>query len=245
MIEFEGKSFRLRYGSLSIPFQVESGARKRLSITVFPEGRLRVLAPQDATIEAVLSRVDRRAKWIARQWRFFQESPPPVPTRLYVSGETHLYLGRQYRLKVQNLEPEENAESVKLAGRFFWIQTRDRNDTARTQRLLDAWYETHAKAAFAKRLDMCFANVRGLGLENAPKFTMRRMAKRWGSCTASGKILLNLELVKTPVPCVDYVIIHELCHLKAPHHGKEFYELLSRHLPDWKERKQRLEEFGQ
>ncbi len=243
MIEENSDGYCLRYGKLAIPFQIESGARKRLSITVFPERRLRVLAPQDATTEAVLTRVDQRAKWIARQWRFFQEAPPLTPARLYVSGETHLYLGRQYRLKVQPLEVEKT-EGVKLSGQFFWVHTCDREDTARTKKLLDSWYETHAKTTFAKRLQECCAKARGLGLENAPNFTIRRMAKRWGSCTANGKILLNLELVKTPVPCVDYVIIHELCHLKAPHHGKEFYELLSRHLPDWKQRKKRLEEFG-
>ena len=243
MIEKTGDGYELRYGALTIPFHIESGPRRRLSITVFPDLRLRVLAPEDATTEAVLERVDRRAKWIAKQWRFFQEVAPPTPPRLYISGETHLYLGRQYRLKVRSVEAHE-AESVKLAGRFFWIATRDRSDTARTKKLLDAWYEAHAKTIFAARLERCLAEARGLGLETAPSFVVRRMAKRWGSCTASEKILLNLELIQTPVACIDYVIVHELCHLKAHHHGKEFYELLTRCLPDWESRKKRLEEFG-
>lgn len=243
MIAQNGDGYELRYGELTIPFRIETGPRKRLSITVFPEGRLRILAPEDTTTEAVLARIDRRAKWIAKQWRFFQEAAPPMPPRRYVSGETHLYLGRQYRLKVRDLENSE-AEGVKLRGRFFWIATRDREDTARTQKLLDAWYEAHAKTVFAVRLEKCLAGARGLDLETTPDFVVRRMTKRWGSCTARGKILLNLELVKMPVACIDYVITHELCHLKAPHHGKEFYELLMHSLPGWEARKKRLESLA-
>ncbi len=70
------------------------------------------------------------------------------------------------------------------------------------------------------------------------------MHKRWGSCTPDGKVMLNLDLVKAPVDCIEYVIVHELCHKEVPHHGPEFYRLLSRFLPDWEERKERLEEFG-
>lgn len=243
MIDATKDGYRLCYGNLEIPFQIETGARTRLSITVFPEGCLRVLAPADAETQAVLERVERRAKWIARQWRFFQEAAPLTPPRLYVSGETHWYLGRQYRLKIRAIESGES-ESVKLAGRFFWIAARDKADAGRIQKLLEDWYYSHAETIFAQRLEKCLAQMRDLDLAAAPKLEVRRMAKRWGSCTRNGKILLNLALTQMPTACIDYVIFHELCHLKAPNHGKDFYQLLMRCLPDWEKRKNRLEEFG-
>ncbi len=244
--EESGPGFCLRYGGLSIPFEVEERRRKHVAITVFPEPRLRIVAPQGADLDAVLARVEKRAGWIARQWRFFAEAAPPTPAREYVSGETHWYLGRQYRLKVQVLEPGQ-AEGVKLAGRFFWVSVRDRDglpDTHRVRKYLDAWYQEHARIVFAGRLHKCMAEARFLGLEEAPTLVVRRMAKRWGSCTSGGKILLNLELIRAPLGCIEYVIFHELCHLVVPRHDKAFYRLLGRCLPDWEKRKRRLEEFG-
>src|SRR5262249_5874219 len=149
----------------------------------------------------------------------------------------HLYLGRQYRLKVQEGSPE----SVKLVGRFLRIQATQREEGERVRALLDDWYRTHAKRVFMHRLEGCLESTRSLGLATAPHLVIRKMAKRWGSCTRAGNILLNLDLVKVPVHCIDYVIIHELCHLKVHNHGKEFYRLLARCLPDWVARKRRLE----
>jgi predicted metal-dependent hydrolase len=232
-----GGGFLLRYDGLVIPFRIEHRRRRYLAITVHPEMRLEVLAPEGAGQDAVLARVEKRAPWIARQWRFFEQYQPTRPGPRYVSGETHLYLGRQYRLKVQEGSPE----GVKLIGRFLHIHTSRREEGGQVGRLLEGWYRTHAKRVFAQRLESCLESARSLGLETVPNLVIRKMAKRWGSCTRAGNVLLNLDLVKVPVHCIDYVIIHELCHLKVHNHGPEFYRLLARRLPDWEARKKRLE----
>jgi predicted metal-dependent hydrolase len=169
--------------------------------------------------------------------RFFEQYQPTQPAPSFVSGETHLYLGRQYRLKVT----QAASESIKLVGRYFRVEVRGPNEAGRVQALLDGWYREHAKRLFALRMVACLELTALLRLETPPKLIVRRMAKRWGSCTAAGNVVLNLDLVKAPIHCIDYVIVHELCHLKAPNHGKEFSRLLSRCLPDWEARKARLE----
>ncbi len=232
-----GDGFFLRYDSLTIPFRIVHRPRKDLAITVHPEMRLEVLAPEGARQGAVLARVQRRAAWIARQWRFFDQYQPSQPGPRYVSGETHLYLGRHYRLKVQEGSPEE----VKLIGRFLHVRTAHRHDVVTVRTLLEGWYRNHAQRVFAERLKGCLESTRSLGLAMVPNLIVRKMAKRWGSCTRAGNILLNLDLVQVPVHCIDYVIVHELCHLKVHNHGKEFYRLLTRSLPDWEARKMRLE----
>lgn len=141
-------------------------------------------------------------------------------------------------------EAEQARKSVVLEDRFLWIATPDPSDAARIERLLECWYRAQAREVFALWMGKCLANARSLGLD-APPFEVRKMQKRWGSCTPGGKLLLNLDLVKAPVDGIEYVLFHQLCHLKIPHHGPEFYRLLSRFLPDWKERKAKLEEWGE
>jgi predicted metal-dependent hydrolase len=232
-----GGGFLLRYDGQVIPFRITYRRRKHLSITVHPEMRLEVTAPEGVGQEAVLAKLEKRAAWIVRQWRHFEQYQPTQPGPRYVSGETHLYLGRQYRLKVREGSPE----GVKLVGRFLHVHTSSGEEGEQVGRLLDAWYRAHAKQVFSRRLEGCLGSARSLGLKGVPNLILRKMAKRWGSCTRAGNILLNLDLVRVPVHCIDYVIIHELCHLKVHNHGREFYRLLARCLPDWDARKKRLE----
>ena len=231
--------FVLSHGSLEIPFQVDFGQRQQLTIHVHPELRLEVKAPQGRELDRVLNRVNARARWISKQWRFFEKFQPLATTKRFVSGETVLYLGRQYRLKV--LQKKES--SAKLIGRFLNITHLEKNDFEGVQELVSKWYLDHASALFSRRLEMCLAQCKSLKLEKEPKLTTRLMKRRWGSCTKSGNISLNIELVKTPIHCIDYVIIHELCHIKVHNHSPSFYRLLSQCLPDWESRKSRLESF--
>jgi predicted metal-dependent hydrolase len=230
-------SYCLHYGDLVIPFRVQFQERKTLAITVHPEMKLEVSAPHGSALDRVLAKVEKRASWITRQWRFFEQYRPPQPGRRYVSGETHVYLGRQYRLKVQAGSPEE----VKLIGRFLHVRAINREDVERIKNLLEDWYRIHAQRVFAHRLRGCLESARSLRLTAPVNMVIRKMTKRWGSCTKAGNILMNLDLVKVPVHCIDYVIVHELCHLNAHNHGKEFYRLLTRCMPDWEARKKRLE----
>lgn len=232
--EIQRHSFE--YGHRTISFDLTFSTRKRLAINVHPDMRVSVDAPDDQELDAVLKRVRRRADWILRQIDYFDQFSPLPPERRYISGETHLYLGRQYRLKVV----EGNPEQVKLKGKYFWVHTNDKNDSGRVKELMLDWYRNHAKVILRKRLDICYSIARRVGIPY-PDIHFRRMKKRWGSCSSSGKVLLNTELAKAPVHCIDYVIMHELCHLKLPQHGAEFYKLISKLMPDWEKRKERLE----
>ncbi|MFQ5419980.1 MAG: YgjP-like metallopeptidase domain-containing protein [Anaerolineae bacterium] len=132
-------------------------------------------------------------------------------------------------------------EQVKLTrGRLFVHTPNPQPEQVKT--LLTGWYRRHARRVFTARLDACFPRVAKYGLAY-PRLEIRNMEKRWGSCTAEGKILLNLRLIQAPKPLIDYVVMHELCHLKEHHHGAAFYALLDRAMPDWQARRQRLNEL--
>lgn len=233
-----GQIHEVTFGKQRIPFELEFRDRERLAISVHPDRTVTVVAPNNRTLDEVLKRVQRRAAWIVKQRAHFDQFHPLTPPRRYVAGETHLYLGRQYRLKLV----KDDVKVVKLVGRFFRVHLTDRDDTATIRQLLDDWYRDHAKDIFARRFVKCLESARSLAVSQ-PEIIVRKMTKRWGSCTKAGRILLNTELVKTPLYCIEYVIIHEMCHLKIHNHSPKFYRLLARFMPDWKRRKDRLDQF--
>lgn len=228
----------IQFGGETIPFVLEMGQRRRLSISVHPDRRVTVLAPGDGCLADVLARVQKRAAWITRQRAYFEQFHPLPHAKRYVSGETHLYLGRQYRLKIQSAA----AESVKLTGSYLHVATANRHDSRQVKLLLDEWYRNHARGIFHTRLLQCLDNAPSLRMP-PPAIIIRRMSRRWGSCTKAGNILLNLDLVKTPLYCIEYVIMHELCHLRIHDHSRSYYRLLSRCMPNWEIRKARLDSY--
>lgn len=234
----ESGRHEVNFGRARIAFMLRWTTRRTLAITVKPDTSVVVTAPAGTTIEAVSARVRRRGMWIRRQQDYFSGFLPKLPPRRYVSGETHRYLGRQYRLKVV----DGPGEVAKLRGKFLVVETARKGESGRTRRLVEAWYGLHAKERFARSLVECLARFHGRLA--APELRLRRMPKRWGSWTQRGVIYLNPELVLAPASWIDYVVTHELCHLVHTSHGPKFYALMQRVMPDWQWRKERLEQVA-
>lgn len=228
----------IEYGRNEIIYHVLYADRKTLEIAVQPDGRVTVKAPKGTTPVTVQKRVMKRARWIRKQIDYFRQFEPRTPPRRYIGGETHLFLGRQYRLKIKKGHNEE----VKLKGAHFYVKTPRLNDKQKVKSLLTAWYQEHARAIISRRLEHCYEAAKRLNVP-FPTARLKKMVKRWGSCSKSGDILLNTELIKAPLYCIDYVIMHELCHLKEHTHNNGYYKLLSKYLPDWEKRKERLEQI--
>jgi len=233
-----GAAYCLHYGDTIIAYDVAYAPRQTLAITVAPDLRVTVTAPLGAPPDLVAARVRRRAPWIMRQRRELERYLPARPPRLYAGGATHLYLGRQYRLKVV----EDPRNGVKLARGYLHISTPDRADTARVKGLLDAWYQAQATRVFRERLRALVPLFSHLGVAE-PTLTIKPLRARWGSCGGTGVITLNRALIQAPKPHIDYVIVHELGHLVERNHGPRFYQLLDRILPTWRERRRQLNEL--
>lgn len=223
------------FGSKQIDFQLEFSSRKSLGITVTPDLDVIVKAPIDTPIEKVKEKLRKKAPWIIRQQSFFLTFHPKMTDRKYVGGETHLYLGRQYRLKIIT----EGLDGVKLKGKFIEVTT---NDKARVEELVNNWYLQNAKKklyTFAFELIEKFKKHK----VEPSSIILREMPTRWGSCTTKGKIILNPELIKAPKGCIEYVIIHELCHLIHHDHTQKFLDLQTKEMPNWEKWKMKLEKL--
>ena len=224
------------YGKETIRFKLLFADRKTLEIAVHPDKTVVVKAPLGTDYAAVEKKVLKRAGWIKRQLDFFRQFDPRTPGRNYVGGETHLYLGREYRLKIHRGKQNE----VKLSRGFFQVRVNGANSAEHIKRLMDAWYAEKASFRFQESFDRCWQLFENSSKQK-PRMQIRRMKRRWGSLSQKGLLTLNTGLVKAPRECIDYVITHELRHLHYHDHGPNFYRLLEKMMPDWEKRKLKLE----
>ena len=227
----------VRYGEHQIDFAIVRRDRTTLEIAVEPDVSVVVAAPRDAQLAAIEEKVRKRAAWILRQQRYFIQFLPRTPDRQYVAGETHLYLGRQYRLKIV---PHVQA-TVKLIRGFIVVQTHRPERPEVTRELVEAWYRGKAQNKFAERLEVNLLRFPAPEEFRPKGLIVRQLQQRWGSMSPSSRLMLNRRLIEASVDSIDYVITHELCHVAEPHHGAAFFDLLDKVMPDWERRKQRLE----
>ena len=233
------EQYNTEYGCFSFNYTVIRRERKTLEIAVEPDSTVRVAAPQSASPERIAQKVERRASWILQQQRYFEQFTPRTPERRYLSGETHLYLGRQYRLKVIKAA----SDSVKLLRGYIVVQTTRPEESAETKRMVEQWYAQKARARFQERIELCMQRFPRPNSMMPSGVTIRTMQKRWGSMSQGRRLMLNQRLIQAPVDTIDYVITHELCHLLEPDHSPRFFRLLKRVMDDWEQRKEKLEQF--
>jgi hypothetical protein len=130
---------------------------------------------------------------------------------------------------------------VRLAGKFFEVHVPTPKHPQSIAAAMRGWYQSHAEAIFRERIHRCVQTVSPMRLGVDVKLRVKPLERRWGSCSNAGTITLNTDLVKTPLYCIDYVILHELCHLRIHDHNPAFFRMLGRCIPDWQRRKDRLE----
>jgi predicted metal-dependent hydrolase len=231
-----------------------SARRRSLSVEVHPDFRVIVRAPARVDRGMVDAWVAERALWIERQFERFRRMghERPVPLR-HVPGEAHLFLGERYGLEVV----AASRAAVTLAGDRLRVAVRGGTPGEPVRRALERWYRERAAELFPQVIAERFDWFAGRG-HLPPALAIRAMSSRWGSLAGPGRragwfggrpaaprrMTLNLALIRAPRACLEYVVVHELCHLEERGHGRGFYRLMDERLPDWRERKARLEKSG-
>jgi predicted metal-dependent hydrolase len=225
----------ITYGQETIHYEVVYlPNRKTLGIEVHPDRRVVVRAPADCSPLVIVDRLQKRARWISRQLSEFDRYRPRTPPRQYLSGETHLYLGRQYRLRITR----SDVAMVKLSRGEILIGMPGTASQLKIRAFLQHWYLERARSVYADVLEQCGQHFKKYELA---RISVREMNTRWGSLSRKGTMTLNSNLIQAPRPCIEYVVIHELCHLVHRDHDARFFKLLTQILPDWEKRKRRLE----
>lgn len=202
---------------------------KNLHLGVYPpDGRIRVAAPVGISDEAVRLAVVTRMGWIKRQQSKF-DNQPRQSERSYVSGESHFFFGQRYRLNVIDGAPAGRV--CVRNSRTLDMYVRTGSEAATRERVFLEWYRRELRSSAAP-LVAAWAEAFGI---DPPKWGIKRMKTKWGSCNIEAKrVCLNLELVKKPPQCLQYVIVHELCHFFERNHSDRFVTFLDQKLPQWR-----------
>lgn len=214
---------------------------KNLHISVMPpDGEVRVSAPTAMTDTAIRMAVIHRIPWIRRQQASFAKQERQS-TRQMVDGETHYLWGRRYRLLVNNLDTDlKSAQSVKLNRGRLVLSVNPSASTESKLHLLDEYYRSRLKSKIPDIVQK-WSQVTNIGCDS---WHIQKMKTKWGSCNIEEKrILLNLELAKKPLPCLEYIILHELLHFKERQHNDRFKALLDTYMPDWRSRRDLLNQM--
>lgn len=257
----------LYYQNKIIRYTIRRSARRRtVGITIDVQG-VRVAAPKRMPLEQVIALVNTKARWIADKYTQFKSRLEP--RKRFVSGEEFLYLGRRVSLQIQSeglsprpkrgrhksgssIQPElfdfnflprtRLKAAVALKGNVLHVQAdaSSRQSTKEVREILEEWYKARAEEVITRRVRH-YADQLGWPM---PKVLIRNQKKRWGSCNAKGELRFNWRLVMLPLPVLDYVVVHEMAHLKVLNHSPRFWALVEQIMPNYKARHQALHELG-
>lgn len=226
------------FGSFLYHYDLVMQERKTLSLTVTPDLNICVKCPHRADEERIETFLRKKWFWLEKQLSFFRKYQRKMYQKEYLSGEGFLYLGRQYKLLVRR----SSEDKVSMTKGLLLVQTSNGvQNSKHTKALIEEWYEERIEKVFTERFDLMKSKF---DYKKIPDLLIRDMQKRWGSFLENGKVVLNPKLIHTPKECIDYVIVHELCHVKYKNHNKLFYDLLKKKYPKWEKVKDKLETIG-
>ena len=220
-----------------LKIEVQKKNIKNLHLVVAPpDGKVRVSAPMHLSDDSIKMFVRTKLGWIKKQQEKF-EKQPRQSEREYVSGETLYVLGQQYFLRV---EYSYKGNSLILSGNEAILTVRKESTASQRETFVNEWYRALLKEKIEIYLPK-WENITGLRCDS---WQTKYMTTRWGTCnTNTCKIWLNLQLAKKPIECLEYVILHELAHLKVRNHSKDFVAIMDQYMPYWRETKKLLNDL--
>jgi predicted metal-dependent hydrolase len=219
-----------------IPIEIHHDKRKNMQLILKKEPKLVVMSPRGLDEEKVLQVVFSRMKWIIKRMKHLDELNPYPSKFTYTDGEKHLYFGKEYEIRLK----EAKKVNVKFSDPYLEVEVPDIHNAKQVREALWQWYAEQTAEYISQRAWYFIHQYVSEKMHKKIEFKFRKMKSRWGSCSSKGLITFNKDLIRAPKEAIDYLIVHELCHLKHHNHGEDFYKELSRIIPDWKIRRKML-----
>lgn len=215
-------------------YEVERKKIKNINLRIYPDRRIYISAPLNLHSEYIENFIKSKKSWIDEVQKRLDNLPKSLDLQ-YVSGEKLSFLGRLYELEV-NIG---NENRIYFNNEKFVLTVKE-DIRELKKKTTEKWYFEKAKSLFPQILDK-YLSITGERIEH---LSIKKMETRWGSCNHRKKYInLNTELVKKPIPCIEYVVLHEIAHLRHPNHSRDFYHHIERDMPDYRQREKLLKEF--
>ena len=227
----------VKFGENDYSYTIERTHRKTVGIIVEPDGAIIVRAPHDMDEDIIIETVDKKRKWIAEKIKVYEKVKPPIPKiQEPVSGEKLRFKHALYRLQVHKTEVKQTrlARVCRTLHVYVNDQLDDKVRASEIKNVIIDWYKNKALHFLTKRVERYSRYLK----QEPKEINIREIKLRWGSCTPDGKLLFNWRIVMAPVSAIDYVVIHELCHLEDPDHSASFWNAVESLQPTyriWKE----------
>lgn len=230
---------KISYGTKEIEFDIEFRNRKTMSISVEPPKSITVMAPLDTNEEEIREAVKLKGAWIVQKLFEFRNIESKRVNREFVNGESFMYLGRNYSLQIHIDETLQNNSSVKLFRGKFHVYVKEKDDEL-IKEGMEAWYREKTEEQVKKRIKY----YQKFFSKKPTAIKVKEQKKRWASCTSNDELLFNWRCVMAKSTALDYIVVHEMCHMYYMNHLQEFWDLVASIMADYEVRKEWLRDYG-
>ena len=231
--------YKIQYGTKDIEFNVEFRNRKTMTISVEPSKNITVMAPVGTSEEEIKEAVKSKGAWIVKKLFEFRNIERKRVNREFVNGESFMYLGRNYSLQIHVDEALQSNSSVKLFRGKFNVYVKEKNDEL-VKTAMEAWYREKTEEQVRKRIKYYQKYFN----KEPTAIRVKEQKKRWASCTSNNELLFNWRCVMAKSTALDYIIVHEMCHMYYMNHSQEFWSLVASIMADYEVRKEWLRDYG-
>lgn len=232
------KQMKIQYGTQIIHFTVEYRKRKTIEIGVEALDIISVVVPEGISDDVVLVHVKKKAKWIVQKLHEIEGIQANKLNREYVNGESFMYLGRNYSLKIIDDSKVKKPVAKLYQGKFI-IDSPSR-DQSKLKISMEAWYRKKTLEKVTERIDYYQRNFK----DRPSDIKVKEQKKRWASCTSKKELLFNWRCAMAPSWVLDYIVVHEMCHMVHMDHSSDFWTMVERILPDYDRRREWLKNYG-
>lgn len=226
------------YKDIPINFEIEYKKRKTFAIEIIPPNKIKVKSPRGISKSKIEELVHSKANWIIKKLEEFKDIEHMQIERRFVDGEIFMYLGKEYILKITQNKNLKKAE-VSICNEFIHVKT-PKIEIEIIKKIMIEWYKIECDKKIRERIE-----VYGQKLGEMPRIIkVKEQKRRWGTCTSRRDVLFNWKCIMAPIDVIDYIVVHELCHLVHMNHSANFWSLVKSNFPHYEEKKQWLRKNG-